>query len=103
MSVVIRDATSADLDVLYDVCLRTGRAGQDASGHVDTTPARQHLRRAVRRAARGDRVRSRRRVGVGGYVLGTLDMRSFETARGELVAALAPTARGSRAFAVDTG
>jgi GNAT superfamily N-acetyltransferase len=80
MSVLIRDVTSADLVVLYDVCLRTGRAGQDATGlYHDTTLLGSIyvgpyvvLPEGLGFVPVDDR-------GVGGYVVGTLDTRSFET------------------------
>jgi ribosomal protein S18 acetylase RimI-like enzyme len=81
MTVEIRDATSADLDVLYDVCLRTGRSGEDASdlyedptllGSIYVGPY-VVLDEGVGFVPVDDE-------GVGGYVLGTLDTRSFEAA-----------------------
>ena len=83
--VTIRDATADDLEVLYDICLRTGRSGDDASelyrdhallGSIYVGPYVALPEEASRArgfvAADGD--------GVGGYVLGTLDTRTFEAA-----------------------
>jgi ribosomal protein S18 acetylase RimI-like enzyme len=81
MALTIRDVTSADLDVLYDVCLRTGRSGDDASDlYEDPT--------LLGSIYVGPYVVLDEGVGfvpvdddaVGGYVLGTLDTRSFEAA-----------------------
>jgi GNAT superfamily N-acetyltransferase len=77
----IREATSTDLDVLYDVCLRTGHAGEDATdlyrdhtllGSIYVGPY------VVLPAGIGFVPVDAR--GVGGYVLGTLDTRTFEAA-----------------------
>ena len=81
MGAAIREATTADLDVLYDICLRTGAAGQDATAlHDDPTLLGSiyvgpyvALPEGIGFVAVDDR-------GIGGYVLGTLDTRTFEAA-----------------------
>jgi ribosomal protein S18 acetylase RimI-like enzyme len=81
MMVSIREATSADLDVLYDVCLRTGRAGQDASGlYRDASLLGSIYVGPYVALPEGIGFVPVDERGVGGYVLGTLDTRSFEAA-----------------------
>jgi len=78
----IRPAVPGDLDRLYEICLRTGDAGGDATalhadpqllGHVWAAPYLVHAPdRALVLVDEGD-------VAVG-YVLGALDSRAFEAA-----------------------
>ncbi|HET9665353.1 MAG TPA: GNAT family N-acetyltransferase [Desertimonas sp.] len=81
MGVSIRAVNDADLEAVYDICLRTGNAGNDASslyrdptllGSIYVGPYVM-LPEGRGFVATDDR-------GVGGYVLGTLDTRSFEEA-----------------------
>lgn len=75
----IRPAEPADLDALYDICLRTGDAGQDASGVITDRRLLGHLFVApyavlepeLAFVAVDDE-------GVAGYVVGTADTRAFE-------------------------
>ena len=81
MEVSIRAATSADLDVLYDICLRTGDAGHDASGRYrDATLLGSIYVGPYVVLADGFGFVAVDDHGVCGYVLGTLDTRMFEAA-----------------------
>jgi ribosomal protein S18 acetylase RimI-like enzyme len=81
MIATIREAASADLDVLYDVCLRTGRAGEDASGlYRDPTLLGSIYVGPYLLLPEGIGFVAVDDVGVGGYVLGALDTRAFEAA-----------------------
>ena len=75
----IRPYRPADLDALYQICLRTGRNGDDATalyrdpwliGHVHAAPY-GIFQPSLAFVAEDDE-------GVGGYVLGALDTESFE-------------------------
>lgn len=76
---LIRTADVSDLDALYDVCLRTGDAGEDASKLHDNP-------RLLGEIYVGPYVTLTTGIGFtaveydrpSGYVLGTLDTRSFE-------------------------
>jgi ribosomal protein S18 acetylase RimI-like enzyme len=81
MTVTIREASSDDLGVLYDVCLRTGSAGADASdlygdptllGCIYVGPY-VVLQEGIGFVPVDDE-------GVGGYVLAAPDTRAFEAA-----------------------
>lgn len=79
MIVSIRAVDNTDLDVLYDVCLRTGDAGQDASGRYrDPTLLGSIYVGPYVALPEGIGFVAVDGQGVGGYVLGTLDTRSFE-------------------------
>ena len=75
----VRDATEADRDAIYDVCLRTGDAGHDATGLLvhgelyGLAYAGQYLTLSPGLAlvADGD-------TGVVGYIVGALDTASFD-------------------------
>ncbi len=75
----IRPYRPADLDALYQICLRTGRNGGDATalyrdpwliGHVHAAPY-GIFQPSLAFVAEDD-------AGVGGYILGALDTESFE-------------------------
>ena len=75
----IRPYRPADLDALYQICLRTGRNGDDATalyrdpwliGHVHAAPY-GIFQPSLAFVAEDDE-------GVGGYILGALDTKSFE-------------------------
>jgi GNAT superfamily N-acetyltransferase len=75
----IRPVEPGDLDALYDICLRTGDAGEDASavftdprllGHLFVAPYAVLEPRLAFVAVDDE--------GVGGYVVGTADTRAFE-------------------------
>jgi ribosomal protein S18 acetylase RimI-like enzyme len=81
VAVQVREATPADRDACYDICLRTGDSGGDASGlyadpmligHVYAGPYLALLHGLGYVVADDD--------GVAGYVLGTADTRVFEAA-----------------------
>ena len=81
MAVDLREATAADRDACYDICLRTGDSGADATGlyadpallgHVYAGPYLALPQGVGFVAVDGD--------GVAGYVLGTSDTRAFEAA-----------------------
>lgn len=76
----IRPAASRDLDRLYEICLRTADAGEDASrlhddpslpGHVWAAPYLHHAPEHAYVVVDGHDV-------AGGYVLGALDSRRWE-------------------------
>jgi len=75
----IRPYRASDLDTLYDICLRTGDAGRDATslyrdpkliGHVYAAPYGVLEPECCFIAEDGE--------GAGGYVLGTADTKAFE-------------------------
>jgi len=75
----IRPYRAGDLDALYDICLKTGDAGEDAThlyrdprllGHVYAAPYGLFAPQSAFVAEDED--------GVGGYVLGPADTRGFE-------------------------
>ena len=81
MSVAIRLAEPGDLDALYEICLLTGDAGEDASavftdrrllGHLFVAPYAVLEPELAVVAVDGE--------GVAGYVVGTADTRAFEAA-----------------------
>lgn len=78
-SILIRPYTTFDLDALYRICLQTGAAGEDATaltayprliGNVYAAPYAIYEPSLAFVAEDGD--------GVGGYVLGALDVVDFE-------------------------
>jgi GNAT superfamily N-acetyltransferase len=79
MTVAIRLAEPDDLDDLYDICLRTGDAGGDASGVVADPRLLGHLFVAPYAVLEPDLAFvAVDGGGVAGYVVGTADTRGFE-------------------------
>ena len=75
----IRLATDADRDALYDICLRTGDAGEDASGVVNDPRLLGELFVAPYAALEPElSFVAVDDEGVAGYVVGTADTRAFE-------------------------
>lgn len=83
----IRAYEPSDLDALYEICLRTGAAGHDASGMVEdgrlfgeiwAAPYATFEPRHVHVVDRGDGPERSGEDGVVGYVLGTVDAIAFE-------------------------
>ncbi len=79
MSPIIRSYRASDLEALYDICLKTGDAGADASrmyrdpeilGHVFAGPYGVLEPESCFVAEDAD--------GVGGYIIGTADTHGFE-------------------------
>lgn len=76
----VRPFRGEDTDAVYDVCLRTGASGADATGQADVTLfgdvwAGPYLAVAPHLAYIAEDEQ-----GVAGYVLGALDTRAFEAA-----------------------
>jgi len=79
VAVSVRPAAPADLDVLYEICLRTGDAGRDASPVVDDPLLLGHLYVGPYAVLEPDLAFvAVDDDGVGGYVVGTADTRAFE-------------------------
>ncbi|MET0459413.1 MAG: GNAT family N-acetyltransferase [Ilumatobacteraceae bacterium] len=77
-AVRIRRARPSDRDAIYDVCLRTGDAGGDASGIVDDRDLFGDVWVGAYLALRPDLVFvAEDRVGVAGYIVGTDDTAGF--------------------------
>jgi len=76
----IRPYSPADLDALYDICLRTGAAGRDGSGLVEDPLLFGQLFAAPYAILEPEHafVLDDGRGRAVGYVLGALDTRSFE-------------------------
>jgi len=75
----IRPAEPGDLDDLYDICLRTGDAGQDASGSLTDHRLLGHLFVAPYAVLEPELAFvAVDAEGVAGYVVGTADSRAFE-------------------------
>lgn len=81
MTPTIRRATEADLEPCYDICLRTGWSGGDATGHyADPTLLGSVYGGPYLLLPEGVGFVAEDAEGVAGYVLGTPDTRRFEAA-----------------------
>jgi ribosomal protein S18 acetylase RimI-like enzyme len=77
--VTIRSAVTTDRDALYDVCLRTGRAGEDATGLLEDGDLYGHVYAGQYLALEPDFAFVADLDGVvHGYVVGALDTAAFE-------------------------
>jgi len=77
----IREATLGDRDACYDICLRTGDSGADASGlYEDPALIGEVYAGPYLAVAGGLGYVAEDDAGVAGYVLGTSDTRPFEAA-----------------------
>jgi GNAT superfamily N-acetyltransferase len=77
--VALRPYRASDLEALYDICLRTGDSGQDASALHHDPQALGHLYAAPYGVLEPENVFvAEDEHGVGGYVVGTFDTRGFE-------------------------
>lgn len=80
LSVTLRAARPDDRDALYDICVRTGDAGQDASALIDDPSLYGHLYAGAYLALEPELASVAELDGaVVGYVLAALDTPSFET------------------------
>ena len=76
--VELRPYRADDLEALYEICLRTGNAGQDASPLHNDRKAVGHIYAAPYGVLEPDKVFvAEDAAGVAGYVVGTYDTRAF--------------------------
>lgn len=81
MGARIREAAPGDRGACYDICLRTGDAGGDASSlYTDATLLGEVYAGPYLALAEGLGYVAEDDAGIAGYVLGTADTRAFEAA-----------------------